>query len=175
VKLTQRVSDWLERHRSSRFVLLVGVAMALKALLVRWLALGHALGPGAIADVAFILAVALFVSLLEGRLARRGMAVLDVIFSIGCVAVVLYVSYFGQLPTTQTFALSSQAHDLGDDVSALLSWVHVLLIIDIPFVLWRSFRAAPERRPRKRRFAFGIVALLLVAAFCAVAVVNPLA
>jgi lipoteichoic acid synthase len=161
--------------RFDRLVQFVAVAMGLKALLVRRMVLGHALGIGAIADLVFIFGVVALLSLRGGRGARRGVAVADLLYSLVCVAVTVYASYFGQLPSLQTLALWGQADSLGSAAASLLSWSHLLLIIDLPVVLWLGFRRDDTAAdPHEVQLLFGASSMLLVGVFSVTAMFSTI-
>lgn len=164
-----RLADEFDGRQFDRFVQVVVVLMAAKILLVRHVALGRAFGYGAITDILFVCGVGAAVSLLNGRRARRTIALVDVVFSIACWATILYAMYFEQLPGLSLLSLSSQASQLGDDLASLVSWTDLLLVVDLPFVLWGAFRGV--HAPSGSHFARVFVAASAIAVTVVLSVV----
>ena len=148
--------------RAQRFLLPVGVALAAKLILARYLVFGEALGPGALADILIVVALMGFCGALGGQLGRRAGAVLATLASLFTLATVLYATYFGQIPGLGVLGSLDQAATLGEDVAELVAWPHILFVIDLPFVLYGAFstRGAHHRHPRVLPALLGSSALL---------------
>lgn len=157
-----------------RLVWVVAAVMAFKLLLARMLVFGHAFGLGATMDVAFVLGMSAICSLLGPRRGRHAIAVMDVVLSLGCLAIVIYASYFGQLPSLRAVVAPGQVSELGPSILGLLSWTYFVFVIDLPFVVWRAIRGEEHLTgARMTRAIFGATTVGLIGALGVVLAFLP--
>ena len=148
-----------ERLRAlDAFPLIVAGLLAVKVLMVRRLVLGHAFGTGLIADVLFLIAVSALAATVKGRAGRALLALVSIFTSVVLFSIAIYASFFEQLPTPQLLFMARQVR-LGDDVMGLVTLKSLLLLADIPYVLWRASR--PTGTPLRPSAVRVVVALTL--------------
>jgi len=160
----------MQRTRRSDELLLTLVLLAVgKALLTRWLVLGFS-DP----FVAFALEAAAVVLVLctVDLIPRRRSVALDLAAYIVLVCIMyanlLYASYFNQLADPSMLQMAGQVGSVGGSVLALVKPIHMLYLVDIPFLLvWGEDIAHfdPPQPGRSRLVTnVALVSLVVVAA-----------
>ena len=158
----------LERAGIDPFGGVVGALLAIKLLFARYLIFGHWLGFGAFTDILAVLAV-IGLSGSAGRWrGRKITAVVSLAFSLIALSTVVYSSYFDQMPTLRMLTSIREGGELVGSVIDLLSWWHVLLVVDLPVILFVAFRTKRDAEPR--RFRLGLLGTNALVAFIALAV-----
>lgn len=151
------------------YPLLVGLLLVVKILAVRHLVIGHALGWGLLGDLVFLAAIWAFAASARGRRGRLLLALAATVTSAILLGIVLYASYFEQLPSAQMLLLAGQVR-FTEDVLTLLTVRSALLLADLPFVLWAALRLPAGRALRARTLRIvGTLAVPLAMALTLVA------
>lgn len=137
--------------REEIFPWAVAALLIVKSILARYLVFGEAFGPGALSEMLIILALVGTCMAIGGRSGRMTLGAISIVVSAAVLGTVVYASYFNQVPSFRMLGAFGQAGSLGEDVGGLLTWTHLLFVIDMPLVLWAMFFRDAPRRPGSRR------------------------
>ncbi len=167
-----------ERRRSDDFLLVLVLLAVGKALLTRWLVLGLS---DPFISYAMEVAVIVVVMCTVDLIPRRRSVWLDLGAYLALVAVMygnlLYASYFSELADPSMLQMAGQMGSVGDSVWELVRPIHMLYVVDVPFLLVAAADIAgfaPLKPGRSRTVAIAaVVAFGIAAVQVAVVIRTP--
>ncbi len=157
-----------EQRRSDEFLLVLVLLAVGKALLTRWLMLGPS-DP----FVTFAMEIAAIVLVLctVDLLPRRRLVWLDLAAYLALVAIMfgnlLYANYFNELADPSMLQMAGQVGSVGDSVWELVSPIHLLYLVDVPFLFVVAadiVNFSPTRPERSRTVAIAALTAFVVTA-----------
>lgn len=106
--------------------------MSLKILVVRDVIYGiSAVGPATLIEIALIAGIMIGVDLFFPDLRFRTLLITDAVLTAGLLALLVYVDYYGLMPSRESLALVGQATTVFDSIGTLLRPIYLLFFVDI--------------------------------------------
>jgi lipoteichoic acid synthase len=129
--------DPRERWAALGVLAVFWVAVVGKVLLLRAVVVGPGTPWGAGADIVFVTATLVLADLLFPDMRVRALWITDAILSVVMIAISMYTSYYGLLPTPDSLRMIMQATTVGSSVGTLVQPAYVAILADLPvFLLW---------------------------------------
>jgi phosphoglycerol transferase MdoB-like AlkP superfamily enzyme len=133
---------------------LFAAAIAAKVWAVQLFVLDGSNLPGLMFDALFVFVLLASVDLFFADMRFRALLIVDAVLSVLLLAVAVYHSYYGILPSRESLAMLGQATAVGSSITSLLNPLYLALFVDIPLFAWWVIRSrrrgvdpATGRRP----------------------------
>lgn len=129
------------QQRSLLTLIAFAAVCSFKLVALQWVLLGAVRPLGAAADVAFVFLVFASADLLFPDMRYGALIITDVALSALMVGLAVFQQYYGVLPTIESMKALGQVGTLGTSIAQLYSPAKLLLIADIPLLIWWGVRS----------------------------------